>query len=110
MKPLKWMGTSYDDLSSFPRQAKKLAGTELMRVQFGGDPTDWKPMSGIGPGVKEIRVHLATECRVIYVAKFAEYVYVLHAFEKTSQKTSKRDLNMARRRYKLVFDRIKDLS
>lgn len=66
-------------------------------------------MTSVGPGANEVRVHSGTECRVIYVAKFPECVYVLHAFEKTSQKTSKRDLNLAQQRYTLVLERRKEL-
>jgi phage-related protein len=56
-------------------------------------------MRGIGPGVMEIRVHCPGEFRVLYVAKFAEAIYVLHAFAKKSQKTAKSDLDLAQRRY-----------
>ena len=69
MKPLKWMGASHDDLCSFPRQAMRASGAELMRIQYGGEPTDWKPMSGIGAGVCEIRVHQEKECRVIFLER-----------------------------------------
>lgn len=50
-------------------------------------PHDWKPMGAVGPGVNEIRVHTGREHRVFYVAKFADAVYVLHAFEKKGQRT-----------------------
>lgn len=61
-------------------------------------PTDWKPMSSIGTGVMEIRLHGQLEHRVLYIAKFSEAIYVLHAFEKKSQRTRKTDLATARRR------------
>ena len=61
-------------------------------------PTDWKAISSVGAGVLEIRIRGRLEHRVLYVAKFAEAVYVLHAFEKKSQKTRKSDLDTARRR------------
>lgn len=60
---------------------------------------DWKSMGTVGPGVQEIRIHTALEHRVLYLARFAEAVYVLHAFEKRSRKTAKRDVDLARRRY-----------
>lgn len=66
------------------------------------EPADWKPMSTIGPGVREIRVHTALEHRVCYIAKFAEAIYVLHAFEKRTRKTSQRDLDLARQRYQAL--------
>lgn len=67
------------------------------------EPFDWKPMSTIGPGVREIRVHTALEHRVCYIAKFGEAIYVLHAFEKRTRKTSQRDLDLARQRYQMFI-------
>jgi phage-related protein len=55
-------------------------------------------MPSIGGGVQEIRVHTRTEHRVIYVAKYDEAIYILHAFEKRTRKTSQRDINLGRRR------------
>jgi phage-related protein len=101
-KPLIWMGTSFEDVRDFPPDARRAAGYELRRVQRGSMPSDWKPMSGIGPGVTEIRVHTRTEHRVFYVAKFEEAVYVLHAFEKKSQQTKDSDLALARERLRQV--------
>ena len=71
-------------------------------VQRGEMPSDFKPMLNVGAGVYEIRVHVLGEWRVLYVAKRAEAVYVLHAFQKKTQKTSKADLELAKRRYKLI--------
>ena len=62
-------------------------------------------MATVGPGVFEIRVHTALEHRVFYVAQFDEAVYVLHAFEKKSQKTSRADIEIGARRYRLVLER-----
>ncbi len=64
------------------------------------DPTDWKPMNTVGPGVKEIRIHEGGEFRVLYVAKFAEAVFVLHAFQKKTQKTPKKEIDLAKSRLK----------
>jgi phage-related protein len=50
-------------------------------------PSDWKPMPSVGGGVREIRIHGDNEYRIIYLARLAEVVYVLHAFEKKMQKT-----------------------
>jgi len=80
-KPLHWLGSSRTDIRAFPRDARRIAGVELRRVQQGLDPLDWKPMTSVGPGVREIRVHTGLEHRVVYVAKFAEAIYVLHVFE-----------------------------
>ena len=77
------------------------AGYDLFRVQTGKDPRDWKPMPTIGAGVREIRVRdEAGIFRVLFVAKFIEAVYVLHCFEKKTQKTDQRDLDLAARRFK----------
>jgi phage-related protein len=92
--------------ASFPADARRNAGFELRRVQQGLDPDDWKPMSTIGPGVREIRIHTDLEHGVFYVATFADAVYVLHAFEKRTRKTAKRDLDLARDRFRaLVTER-----
>lgn len=81
-KPVVWVGSSRKDVRAFPDDARAQAGYEVYRVQTGLDPTDWKPMSSVGDGVREIRVRRGREHRLIYVAKFAEALYVLHALEK----------------------------
>jgi phage-related protein len=102
MKPLKFLGNSYEDLCDFPREVQRLAGTELMLVQLGRMPTDLKPMPTVGSGAYEIRVRHEGAWRVIYVAKFAEAVYVLHAFQKKTQQTAKEDIDTAKRNYKRI--------
>ena len=79
-----------------------MAGFQLRRVQQGLEPNDWKPMATVGPGVREIRVRTGLEHRVFYVTAFAEGVYVLHAFEKRTRTTTKRDLDLARSRYRAL--------
>ena len=70
-------------------------------VQVGREPDDWKPMPTVAPGACEIRVRdKAGAFRVVYIAKFRNAVYVLHAFQKKSQKTSRRDIGLARARYR----------
>ena len=59
-------------------------------------------MGDVGPGVREIRIHTALEHRVLYVARFADAVYVLHAFEKRSRKTARDDVELARLRYRAL--------
>lgn len=88
-----------DDLRDFPDEARRAAGFELRTVQNGLEPGDWKPMQTIGKGVKEIRIHVLGEWRVIYIAKFGDAVYILHAFQKKSGKTNRRDIELARQRY-----------
>lgn len=102
MKPLDFIGSSLDDLRNFPEEARKAAGFELFAVQRGLEPSDWKPMPSIGRGVKEIRIHILGEWRVIYVAKFEDAVHVLHSFQKKTQKTSQHDIEIARKRYKQI--------
>jgi len=95
------MGSAKDDLSAFPKSARIRAGHELFMVQVGREPDDWKPMPTVGPGACEIRVRdQAGAFRVIYVAKFENAVYVLHSFQKKTQKTSRADLELARERYR----------
>lgn len=99
MKPLAFMGSSREDLSAFPSEARRIAGHELWQVQSGLLPSDFKPMSTVGPGCYEIRIHRAGEWRVIYIAKRAAAVYVLHAFRKKTQATAQSDIRLARHRF-----------
>jgi phage-related protein len=105
MKPLEFVGSSLDDLKEFPAEARRAAGFELGFVQRGLAPSDWKPMKEVGAGVREIRIHVLGEWRVLYVAKFAESVYVLHVFQKKTQKTTREDIGLARARYRQIGDR-----
>ena len=79
-----------------------MAGFELRAVQNGFAPRDWKPVIAVAPGVKEIRIHVLGEWRVIYVAKFRGAVYVLHSFKKESRETSRQDIELARQRHKQI--------
>ena len=101
-KPLKFIGSSQDDLRDFPAEPRRQAGFELYRLQRGREPSNWKPMSAVGRGVREVRIKLQGEWRVIYVAKFEDAVYVLHAFQKKSRKTRKEDIELARKRYQQI--------
>jgi phage-related protein len=104
MKKIVFLRTSREDILAFPEQAKRKAGHELMAVQMGVTPLDWKPMASIGKGVKEIRIHTAGEFRILYVARFKEAVYVLHAFQKKSNKTPGKDIDLARKRLKQLLE------
>jgi len=100
MKPIQFRGSALADLRTFPESARREAGYQLDKVQNDQSPTDWKPMTTIGKGVREIRIRdEAGAFRVIYVAKFADAIYVLHCFQKKTQATSKRDLDLAMKRY-----------
>jgi len=104
MKPVSFIGDSLDEVRSFPDEARRTVGFQIDRLQRGLDPDDWKPMKTIGPGVREIRVRDASGAyRVIYVATLEDAVYVLHAFQKKSQATSKRDLDLATARFKVLL-------
>lgn len=105
-KPIVFLGTSLDELRAFPLAAKREAGFQLDQVQRRGEPDDWKPMTTIGSGVREIRVRDAVGAfRVVYVAKLAEAVYVLHCFQKKTEKTAKGDLDLATSRYRDLLRR-----
>ena len=106
-KPVEFRGSSLDDLRAFSLSARREAGHQLDQVQNGQEPDDWKPMNTVGHGVKEIRIRDATGAfRVLYVAKFADAVYVLHCFQKKTEKTSKADVDLATKRYR---DLLKEL-
>ncbi|MGW0328286.1 type II toxin-antitoxin system RelE/ParE family toxin [Nocardia sp. NPDC003183] len=100
MKRLEFVGTALDDLREFPLGARRECGYQLDRVQRGLDPTDWRTMRSVGLGVCEIRVREDSGAfRVIYVAKLADRILVLHCFQKKTQKTSDSDLALATKRY-----------
>lgn len=98
LKPVRWLGSSLAAVRAFPPNARRDAGYQLYRVQAGYDPSDWKPMAQVGPGVREIRIHADGAYRVLYLASRPEAVYVLHAFAKKSQRTRKLDVDLARAR------------
>jgi phage-related protein len=91
-----------DDLRNFPDEARRAAGFELYAVQCGLNPRDWKPMPAIGPGVREVRIHALGEWRVVYCIRLVDAVYVLHAFQKKTRKTSQQNLELARQRYRQI--------
>jgi phage-related protein len=96
VKPVTFHGDSLDRLRDFPVDARRDAGHELYQVQIGVDPGDWKAMTTIGAGVREIRIRDAAGAfRVIYITTFADAVHVLHAFQKKTRTTAQRDLDIA---------------
>ena len=101
-KLLAWIGSSLDDIRQFPQEAKRKAGLELRAIQRGQDPMDFRPMPAVGPGVQEIRIGARGAYRVFYVAKFEEVIYVLHAFQKKTQRTAKQDIEIGQQRYRIV--------
>jgi len=100
MKPIWFLGDALQRLREFPLSARHDAGYQLERVQRGEQPDDFKPMPTIGPGVEELRIREESGAyRVIYTARREDAVYVLHAFQKKTQTTSRRDLELARQRF-----------
>ncbi|MCA3715309.1 MAG: type II toxin-antitoxin system RelE/ParE family toxin [Phenylobacterium sp.] len=96
MKAVVFLGDSLSRLREFPESARATAGFQLHQLQRGLDPDDWKPMGTIGPGVREIRIREASGAfRVIYVTRLEDRVLVLHAFQKTTQKTAQKDIDLA---------------
>lgn len=105
-KPIEFLGSALDDLCGFPAKARREAD-QLDQVQHGREPDDWKPMPTIGQGVQEIRIRdTAGAFRVIYIAKFTDAVYVLHCFQKKTQKTAKADLDLAAKRYRDLLEEL----
>ena len=105
-KEIRWVGSSYDDLLSFPIEARRQAGFQLGKVQAGLDPENWKSFDEVGAGTREIRIQEAAGAfRVMYVAKFEEALYVLHCFQKKSKSgiaTPKADMDIIRARLKVA--------
>ena len=101
MKPVQFLGDSLRCLRDFPVDARQDAGYQLDKVQRGLQPDDFKPMPTIGRGVEEIRIRDDSGIyRVIYTARLADAVLVLHAFEKKTQRTSQRDIEIAKARFR----------
>ncbi|MFZ5765601.1 MAG: type II toxin-antitoxin system RelE/ParE family toxin [Thermodesulfobacteriota bacterium] len=103
MKAIVFHGSSLEDVKNFPDDVKRASGDQLRFVQMGLEPADWKPIRNVGQGVMEIRIKEASgQFRIIYVVKFADAVHVLHAFQKKTQTTSGKDLDLAKKRYKEI--------
>jgi phage-related protein len=99
MKPVEFLGDSLQAIRSFPEVARRRLGYQIDKVQWGQEPDDWRPMPSVGPGVREIRVRMESGAfRVIYLAALEDAVYVLHAFQKKTAQTSKRDIEKSRLR------------
>lgn len=104
-KPVRWMGTSRDDLRAFPKQVRIVMAFALYTAQLGGKHRAAKPLKRFhGAGVLEIVDDFDGDTyRAVYTVRFAEFVYVLHAFQKKSKKgiaTPKSDLDLMKQRLK----------
>ncbi|ATM84786.1 MULTISPECIES: type II toxin-antitoxin system RelE/ParE family toxin [Yersinia] len=103
-KVIDWRGSALEDLKVFPESARAVAGRQLRNIQYGLEPNDFKPINNWGSGVIEIRLDDNSKAyRVVYIAKFEEKIYVLHSFQKKSQNTSQKDVNIIKTRYKEVI-------
>jgi phage-related protein len=104
VKKIIWIGSSKVDLKAFPAATVDDIGHQLFLVQCGLEPDDWKPMTTVGAGVREIRVKDTSGVfRAVYLATRPEGVYVLHCFQKKTQQTAQRDVDLARKRLKSVL-------
>ena len=102
-RPILWAGSAREDLRTFPDSARRRAGQALDLLQQGLEPHDFKPMPSIGAGVYELRIRSGGAFRVFYVAKFAEGLYVLHAFQKKTQQTGRLDVELGAKRYREIL-------
>lgn len=105
MKTIEFCGNTLKAIKGYPAPVSHEIGHQLERVQCGFNLIDWKPMSAIGKGVREIRVHETGQYRVIYLAKYARTIYVLHAFRKKTRKTRSQDIELSRVTLKKLLNR-----
>jgi phage-related protein len=102
------MGDCLDRVREFPSGARRQAGHQLDRIQRGLEPDDWKHMGTIGPGVKELRIRDESGAyRVLYLAKLERAIYVLHCFQKKTQRTAASDIALAGERYRQLMRKAK---
>ena len=105
-KPLEWVGSSKNDLKAFPAEVRSRVGFALFQAQIGLKHPSAKPLSGMGPGVMEVVSRFDKDAyRAVYTVRFAEAIYVLHAFQKKSKKniaTPKLELELVRQRLKVA--------
>lgn len=104
LKKVVFQGQAKDEIRSFPANARRTAGEQIMRLQSGLNPADSKPMRTIGAGVREIRIRDGNQYRVIYLATFDEAIYILSGFSKKSQKIAKSDIEKAKSRLAALHD------
>ena len=104
LKPLEWVGSSREDLKEFPVEVRKHAGFALYQAQAGFKHRDAKPLKGMGSDILEVvSRHDGDTYRAVYTVRFKAAVYVLHAFVKKTQQTSKADIELARTRFKQLI-------
>lgn len=105
LKPVRWLGTTRDDIREQRPAIRYEFGQQLLRVQMGLMPNNYKPIRAVGSGTYEIRVQDAHGiARLMYVAKFHDTICVLHVFTKSSQRIPKSDIDLAKQRYREARD------
>ncbi len=105
VKDVVFVGSACDDLRSFPVDARQRAGYQLYLVQAGFDPSDWRPVASVGLGCREIRIRADRGAyRALYVATIGDAVYVLHCFQRETQRTAQADIDLATQRYRQVTE------
>lgn len=106
MKKITYVGNVQKEIFSFPEKARQRIMTALTMVSVDVDlsPKDFKYMPTVGVGCYELRIRLDNQYRVLYVAKFQEAVYVLHAFIKKTEQTSKADIELGAMRYRAMIN------
>ncbi len=107
LKLVSWIASSKKDYRDFPDSVQDAMGYALFRAQQGAKHNDAKPLKGFGgAGVLEIVTdHDGDTFRAVYTVKFANAIYVLHAFQKKSKsgiKTPAADLELIRKRLKVA--------
>lgn len=107
---LHFEGDSLEMLSGFPDDIKRSLGFSLRQLQIGREPTSQtRSMNSIGSGVYELKeADERAWYRAIYLSKIGNEIYVLHCFEKEGRKTDRRDIDIARQRFKLVRQRLQE--
>ncbi len=109
MKPLEFLGSSYEDFLEFPKPILQKAGYQLHLIQMGSMPIDFKSMLTVGRGVQELRLKDTNGIyRVVYTAKVGDCIYVLHAFKKKTQKTPQSDIELAKKRLKDLLQQLQE--
>lgn len=105
MKKIVYVGSTQKDIEAFPSKARQRIITALTVISAELDlsPKEFKYMPTVGAGCYELRLKIDRQYRVFYVAKFHEAIYVLHAFVKKTQQTSKTDIDLGSDRYKALL-------
>jgi phage-related protein len=99
---IKWEGDSQNTIRDWPKEVRQDVGLELHRLDSFEETLDSKPMGKSAPGISELRnERLGVWYRVLYGCH-GGWVYVLHCFNKKANKTSPRDLNLAKVRFDIV--------